>query len=223
MLEPPDIDLKLVMTTCIQPSNSIITIHHHTTRSPHTTTRFLLKEDFLCEMVSNYLSTALHSSEAAIMISSPANLHTVQLLLSQTGIDISKYIKTGALIMLDGYSFLSDLTKDDTLQMDAFQKMYVEGIETALRKFPRVCIYGDMVSGMMMDGMDVISGTLTESVLGDLAIEIEKRYHEFQAGKPNLVLYIIDIPVYLPWRSLEACANIHDLVSHPSYLYTSLT
>jgi hypothetical protein len=133
-------------------------------------------------MVSNYLSTALHSAEAAVMVSCLANLHSVQLLLENCGIDVEKATRSGSLIMLDGYSFISQLTEGDIIQPEVFDRLFVRSINGLLEKFPQVCFYGDLVSGMIIDGFE--SET---PLLGDLAIELEMKLHEFQASTPNLV------------------------------------
>ncbi|KAJ3400082.1 hypothetical protein HDV05_001352, partial [Chytridiales sp. JEL 0842] len=53
----------------------------------------IYRDKFLCKMVTAYLSTALHSGEAAMMCSSLRNIHSVQILLEAQGINVSWAIK----------------------------------------------------------------------------------------------------------------------------------
>ncbi|KAJ3403970.1 hypothetical protein HDV05_007442, partial [Chytridiales sp. JEL 0842] len=134
-------------------------------------------------MVSSYLSTALYAAEAAIMVSSPRNVHTVQLLLETQGINVAWAIKSGQLTMIDGYSHISELIEGGSITSKAFNRLFGTTINELLEKWPQVCIYGDIVSGMVFDSLRPNSTRL----LGDMAIELETIYHKFQADKPNLV------------------------------------
>ncbi|KAJ3401851.1 hypothetical protein HDV05_000232, partial [Chytridiales sp. JEL 0842] len=141
------------------------------------------QDEFLCKMVTSYLSTALYAGEAAMMLSSARNIHSVQILLESQGINVSWAIKIGQLTMVDGYSYLSDLIEGGSITPEVFNRMYGNTINDLLAKWPKLCIYGDVVGGMVYESLQPNSTQL----LGNRAIELETIYHKFQADKPNLI------------------------------------
>ncbi|KAJ3406037.1 hypothetical protein HDV05_006230, partial [Chytridiales sp. JEL 0842] len=141
------------------------------------------QDDFLCQLLSSYFSTALYAGDAAMMISSPGNLHKVQLLLEAEGINIGWTIKTSQLTMIDGYSSMSELTAGGLDTAEIFEQMFCNPINDLLLKWPGLCVYGDLLSSMVFQSMNLNSS----SHLADLAIEFEIIYHKFQTDKPNLI------------------------------------
>ncbi|KAJ3405346.1 hypothetical protein HDV05_006630, partial [Chytridiales sp. JEL 0842] len=145
--------------------------------------QFYTSEEFLCQMVSSFLSTALVAGEAAMMVSSVRNLHNVQVLLERAGINVAWAMSTGQLTMVDGYSHLSGIMDLGTLTQEAFDNLFSVAVNDLLAKYPRLCFYGDLVSGMVYHSLQPQSSPL----LGNLAIEIEIMFHKFQEDKPRFI------------------------------------
>ncbi|KAJ3403542.1 hypothetical protein HDV05_007750, partial [Chytridiales sp. JEL 0842] len=134
-------------------------------------------------MISSFISTALHAGEAAMMVSCPRNIHTVQILLEKQVINVAWAIKTGQLIMIDGYCHISELIEGGSVTYKTFHRLFGSVLLDLLSKWPQVVIYGDIVSGMIFESLNPNASPH----LGDMAIQFETIYHKFQEDKPNLI------------------------------------
>jgi MEDS: MEthanogen/methylotroph, DcmR Sensory domain/Histidine kinase-like ATPase domain len=120
----------------------------------------------LIRAVSGYLSLAVSTGEAAILIATEPHRRAFEAELAASGIDVGRALKDGSLVSLDAAETMSRFIHAGRIDPEAFRETIGGLVRAAQQGGRRIRAYGEMVA-LLWEAGDVLG-----------AIELEKLWNE---------------------------------------------
>ncbi|HEX4896431.1 MAG TPA: diguanylate cyclase [Solimonas sp.] len=122
-------------------------LHHHAVQ-------FFRDENFLCDVIADYLGEGLRAGAPLIMIARATRLELVRRRLEQDGHPVAEAIAAGQCLMLDAHEALSRFMVDGRPDPARFAALVSPLIEHGLSAWPqaRLRAYGEMVDILWSQG-----------------------------------------------------------------------
>ena len=112
---------------------------------PHTV-QFYESDDFLCSVITEYISEGVRAGEPAIIVASEAHNEMFALALRSEGIAMS------GVTFLDARQMLATFATDGEIDPEKFMTSVGSVIDSATEKTNRIRVYGEMVDLLWRDG-----------------------------------------------------------------------
>jgi signal transduction histidine kinase len=132
--------------------------------------QFYEGEEFLCDVVAEFMATGLRKREPIIVIATDAHRRAFLASLAARGLEVAAALGTGQLIMLDARETLDCFMVDGLPDEAAFKSVLGGLLNKVCSAAPqrRVRAYGEMVNLLWQDG-NAVAAELLEGLWNELA------------------------------------------------------
>ena len=130
--------------------------------------QFYETDAYLVESVAGYLAAGLSAGEAVVILATQEHRRRIGKKLAGRGIDVSAATKQGQYLAFDAARILSMLTRDKSVDPNAYSEV-IEGTLLQLReRWPRIRVFGEIVALLWEEG-DRAGACALEQMWSDLA------------------------------------------------------
>lgn len=134
--------------------------------------QFYDRDEYLVELVSNYLTASVLEGDAVIVIAVPAHCDMFRDALVAAGVDVAAAEADGTLSIIDAVEVASSLMTEGRLDFETFEGVVARPVRQAGEGGRPVRIYGEIVA-VLWEGGNVPA-----------AIELESRWNQLSAQIP---------------------------------------
>jgi signal transduction histidine kinase len=114
--------------------------------------QFYEADAFCLDTVADFIGTSLRTGDAAVVVATQAHRDALDERLQTSGLDIADASARGAYVSLDAAETLSRIMADDMPDRDRLQAVLGDVILRAADDHLRVCVFGEMVASLVLDG-----------------------------------------------------------------------
>jgi hypothetical protein len=114
--------------------------------------QFYESDEFLCEVVVDFLATGLAAGESVVAIATDAHRQEIKAALRRRDADIDAAILTGQALMLDARATLADVMVGSDVDPALFQQVIGGHLTRVHRAGTRVRVFGEMGGLLWMEG-----------------------------------------------------------------------
>jgi hypothetical protein len=108
--------------------------------------QFYESDDYLLLMLTQFVASTLRGGEAGMVVATDEHVDHLKSLLANDGIDVSTAMSSGQFVALEASEVMSRFMIDGSPDPVKFRDLFGSMVDRALREWPSVRIFGEMVA-----------------------------------------------------------------------------